>query len=142
MVHAIYAFVQSKRSGTTAEEQTNDGRKTEEVAPSVLQVVCPDSVRGWELLLVVGVEHRGGFKIVVLAVFHLEIFCKRGLASIYTLFLPYLQTLQAPSTESENTTLQRYRIFSDFHKINVNFYWKMGGGNTLIVNLLQILIHT
>ena len=108
MVHAIYAFVQSKRSGTTAEEQTNDGRKTEEVAPSVLQVVCPDSVRGWELLLVVGVEHRGGFKIVVLAVFHLEIFCKRGLASIYTLFLPYLQTLQVPSTESENTTLQRY----------------------------------
>lgn len=74
MVHAIYAFVQSKRSGTTAEEQTNDGRKTEEVAPSVLRVVCPDSVRGWELLLVVGVEHRGGFKIVVLAVFHLEIF--------------------------------------------------------------------
>ena len=41
MVHAIYAFVQSKRSGATAEEQTNDGRKTEEVAPSVLRVVCP-----------------------------------------------------------------------------------------------------
>lgn len=83
MVHAIYTFVQSKRSGTTAEEQTNDGRKTEEVAPSVLQVVCPDSVRGWELLLVVGVEHRGGFKIVVLAVFHLEIFLG---TSIFTLF--------------------------------------------------------
>ena len=124
MVHAIYAFVQSKRSGTTAEEQTNDGRKTEEVAPSVLRVVCPDSVRGWELLLVVGVEHRGGFKIVVLAVFHLEIFW--GL--LFSLcFLSYLQTLQVPSTESENITGQRYRIFSDFHKINVNFYWKMGG---------------
>lgn len=88
MVHAIYAFVQSKRSGTTAEEQTNDGRKTEEVAPSVLRVVCPDSVRGLELLLVVGVEHRGGFKIVVLAVFHLEIFCKRGLQFLLFFAIP------------------------------------------------------
>ena len=117
MVHAIYAFVQSKRSGTTAEEQTNDGRKTEEVAPSVLQVVCPDSVRGWELLLVVGVEHRGGFKIVVLAVFQLEIFLG---TSIFTLFLSYLQTLQVPSTESENITGQRYRIFSDKKKTSLS----------------------
>ena len=139
MVHAIYAFVQSKRSGTTAEEQTNDGRKTEEVAPSVLQVVCPDSVRGWELLLVVGVEHRGGFKIVVLAVFHLEIFW--GLLFLL-FFLSYLQTLQVPSTESENTTRQIYILFSDLQGFEVNFLLKNGGGNTLIVNLLQILIHT
>ena len=91
-------------------------------------------MRGWELLLVVDVEHRGGFKIVVWAVFHLEFFCKRGL--LFLLFFAIPQTLQVPSTESENITGQIYILFSDFQGFEVNFLLKIGGGNVLIVNML------
>lgn len=59
-------------------------------------------VRGRELLLVVGVEHGGVSGIVVLAVFHLEIFCKSSIFCGKKSFYLNPITFQVPLSSTTN----------------------------------------
>ena len=60
-------------------------------------------VRGRELLLVVGVEHGGVFEVIVLAVFHLEIFCKSSIFLLeFVLFLQPKPIFNEKQPEIEN----------------------------------------